>query len=390
MNWEKVDEALFDASVFYTEGQNLGVVKKKFVFPGAVLLAGKGGEVVYLKAFGCRSLIPTVTPMHEDVVFDLASLSKVFVTTTLLMQLVEAGKIDVKHRVSRLLQTFGSQGKESITIRHLLTHSSGLASTQPFYKEIEEANCSGRMGIMASRGAVQLVNNALSHTKLEYPVGSATKYSDLGFLVLGAAIEAINGSKHLDRLAQENIFTPLKLQSTGYIDLSRIRKRDLGIRNEVIAPTAQCPWRGRVLCGEVHDDNAWAMGGVAGHAGVFSTARDVHLFASELINCYHNRGSLVSPEVLRQFWQRDGSVPNSTWALGWDTPSKQGSSSGQHFSANSVGHLGFTGCSLWIDPEREIDVILLSNRIHPSIDNQAIRDFRPVIHDLVMEALGLC
>ena len=156
----------------------------------------------------------------------------------------------------------------------------------------------------------------------------------------------------------------------------------------MIAPTAECQWRGQILSGEVHDDNAWVMGGVAGHAGVFSTAEDVNLFATEMINCYHGRGNLVDRDVIREFWTRAGVDQKSSWALGWDTPSEQKSSSGQYFSENAVGHLGYTGCSLWIDHERELSVVLLSNRIHPTPDNGSIREFRPKIHDLVMETLG--
>jgi CubicO group peptidase (beta-lactamase class C family) len=168
-----------------------------------------------------------------------------------------------------------------------------------------------------------------------------------------------------------------------------MKRRGLAPVTDMIAPTAECPWRERILCGEVHDDNAWAMGGVAGHAGLFSTARDVHAFATEMIDCYHGRGGLVSQDTVRKFWTLDNSIEGSSWALGWDTPSPEHSSSGRYFSRNSVGHLGFTGCSLWIDPDRELDVVLLSNRVHPNPENNLIREFRPLIHDLVMETLGL-
>lgn len=359
----------------------------KAVAPGAVLLVGCGGNVEYFEAFGCRSLVPEQTPLGKGMVFDVASLTKVLVTTTLAMQLMESGELAFDRRLSRIFQTFGTHGKESMTIAHLLTHTSGYPPTAPFYKSIARADTMGRSGLMTSRGAAELVYNEIFRARLDNMPGKVTRYSDIGFLLLGHAIETVTGTS-LDKLAAKNVFKPLGLKATGYIDLANMRRRGLEPVVDDIVPTARCPWRGRVLCGEVHDDNAWAMGGVAAHAGVFSTAHDVHLFASEMIRCYRGRGTLVSADVIRSFWTRANIDPSSSWAYGWDMPSPHGSSSGRFFPAHSVGHLAFTGCSLWIDPEREIDVVLLTNRIHPSPENQQIREFRPAIHDAVMTALG--
>ncbi|MFN8389762.1 MAG: serine hydrolase domain-containing protein [Bdellovibrionota bacterium] len=383
-DWTKVDDALRGAAASWPEKHE---GRRTVVFPGAVLLVGQGGEIKYHKAFGCRSLVPELTELKSDMVFDIASLTKVLVTTTLAMQLVQEDLLSLDWRLSRIFQTFGTHGKETMTVRHLLTHMSGYTGTSPYYKSIAKADNAGRSGVMTSRSAVEMVYNEIFRSKLENMPGKVTRYSDIGFILLGNAIEVVSG-QHLDKLALKQVIRPLGLESTGYIDLSTMRRRGLEPVLDSIVPTARCPWRGRILCGEVHDDNAWAMGGVAAHAGIFSTATDVHRFARELIECYHGRGSLVEKDTVRKFWTVAGDDPHSTWALGWDTPSKTGSSSGQFFSPGSVGHLGFTGCSLWIDPERELDVVLLTNRIHPSTENNAIREFRPVIHDLVMEALG--
>jgi CubicO group peptidase (beta-lactamase class C family) len=156
----------------------------------------------------------------------------------------------------------------------------------------------------------------------------------------------------------------------------------------MFAATENCPSRKRVLIGEVDDENAFAMGGVAGHAGLFAPVREVDSIAAHLLDCYQGRSTFLPEKIVREFWTRDRAVPGSTWALGWDTPSPIHSSSGHHFPPNAVGHLGFTGTSLWIDPEREIAVTVLSNRVHPSRANQSIRDFRPKVHDLIMEAIG--
>jgi CubicO group peptidase (beta-lactamase class C family) len=384
-NWSKVDDALRNASASWPEKHEGS--RRSLVFPGAVLLVGQGGEIVYHKAFGCRSLVPNLTGLRADMVFDIASLTKVLITTTLAMQLYEEGLLSLDSRLSRIFQTFGTHGKETMTVRHLLTHMSGYTGTAPYYKYIAKADNSGRSGVMTSRSAVEMVYNEIFRSKLENMPGRVTRYSDIGFILLGNAIEVVSG-QNLDKLAVKNVIRPLQLQSTGYIDLSTVRRRGLEPITDSIVPTARCPWRGRILCGEVHDDNAWAMGGVAAHAGIFSTAEDIHSFAREMISCYHGRGELVSKETVRKFWTVAGDDPNSSWALGWDTPSKEHSSSGHYFSPGSVGHLGFTGCSLWIDPERELDVVLLTNRVHPSVDNNAIREFRPLIHDLVLDALG--
>jgi CubicO group peptidase (beta-lactamase class C family) len=402
MDWSKVDEAMSGACVPFSEGA-AGAPSHSVprgasaggrgaaagpVFPGAVLLVGRGGEIVYHKAFGCRALTPEMAPMDEQIVFDVASLTKPVVTTTLLMQLVDRGLLEVDRRISRVIQTVSTHGKDKITIRNLLNHSSGYAAYVPFYKQIAQAHFGSRTGIMASRGAVDAIYNEIFRMKLENPPGKVARYSDVGFILLGAVLETICGGMSVEKLAIREIFRPLGLSSSGFINLSALRSRGLTPDHSRIAATADCPWRKRVIWGEVHDDNAWVMGGVAAHAGLFSTATDLHQYAVEMIDCWSGRGSLVSQETVRQFWTRDDTVPGSTWALGWDTPSKK-SSAGKYFPARSVGHLGYTGCSMWIDPQRELDVILLTNRVHPSTENNQIREFRPLIHDLVMETLGL-
>lgn len=405
MDWGKVDEAMSaaafpqpnDASSNATNknsfnGRNSDVFNKykngDYVFPGAVLLVGHRGEIVYHNAFGCRSIIPEVTPMSKDMVFDIASLTKVMVTTLLVMHTVERGGLTVDKKLSHIFQTFGTLGKERLTVRHLLTHCSGYPATHPYYRVIAKADEGDRAGVMTSKGAAEMVYNEIFRGKLENLPGKVTKYSDIGFILLGRAIETICGGASLDKLAIKHLISPLKLNSTGFVELAKIRRRGLEPISETIVPTLNCPWRNKILCGEVHDDNAWAMGGIAGHAGLFSCASDIHSFASEMINCWRGCGSLLSQEIVKTFWTRDNTVPESTWALGWDTPSKNNSSSGSFFSEHAVGHLGYTGCSLWIDPLREVDVILLSNRIHPSDTNNSIKQFRPIIHDLVMTALG--
>ncbi len=356
------------------------------VFPGAVLLVREGTRVFYHRAFGHRSLEPEVTPMSEDTIFDVSSLTKAFATSVAMMLMVKDGKIGLDDRVTRFFHNFGVHGKTHITFRHLLTHSSGLPAWKPYFKGVLQIERAGRINFLGSHGAKAHVYQELQRERLEGQPGKQAVYSDLGFMLIGAAIEEVSGM-HLDRFCHDRIFRPLGMRATGFVDLSLLRTRRMQPVTEMIAPTERCPWRKKILCGEVDDDNAYAMGGVAGHAGLFASAKDLDVLLCRLKDCYRGNSPLIPQRIAREFWTRDESVPGSTWCLGWDTPSPVGSSAGTHFSAHSVGHLGFTGTSVWLDLERDRHVILLSNRIHPSRDNELIKAFRPFIHDVIVAAL---
>lgn len=358
------------------------------VFPGAVLLVGQGGKVVYHRAFGNRSLEPTVTPMHEDTIFDVSSLTKPIATTTAFLLLVQERKLRFDDRVTRLFHNFGVHGKTHVTFRHLLAHTSGLPAWRPYYKDVLKVERGGRVNFLASHGAKDFVYDMIQREKPENPPGEVAVYSDLNFMLLGNAIESVT-SLSLDRYCHDRIFRPLGMRATSFVDLSLLRTRRLVPVTEMIAPTERCPWRKKILCGEVHDDNAYAMGGVAGHSGLFTSARDLDRILWRLRDCWRGTDPFLAQALVQETFHRDTSVPASTRALGWDTPASQGSQAGSRFSANTVGHLGFTGTSVWLDLERDLHVVLLSNRVHPSRDNDRIKAFRPVAHDLVLEALGV-
>lgn len=358
------------------------------VFPGAVLLVREADRVFYLRAFGRRASEADAAPMTESTIFDLSSLTKALATSVAVMLLVRNGKIRLDDRVTRFFHNFGVHGKTHVTFRQLLSHSSGLAAWRPYYKEIVHIEQrEGRVNFVGSRGAKEFVYQQIQRERLDAPPGTQAIYSDLGFMLLGAVIEEVSGQT-LDRYCHDKIYRPLGLRTTAFVDLMLLRTRRLAPITEMIAPTERCPWRKRVLCGEVHDDNAYAMGGVAGHAGLFSSAADIDTILCRLEACAAGRDDLLPAELIQTFWRIDGTVPGSTWALGWDTPSPQDSSAGTRFSPQTVGHLGFTGTSIWIDLERHRHVILLSNRVHPTRDNNAIRELRPVVHDLINQALG--
>jgi len=355
-------------------------------FPGAVLLVGRGDEVVYHQAFGHRSLEPSRTPMTRDIVFDLSSLTKALVTTTAIMMLVREGKLRLDDRVTRFIPNFGVHGKTHVTLRHLLAHCSGLPAWKPYHKDVAKAERRGAMRFGGLRGARTMVLEAIHRERPEYALGAKAVYSDLGFLLLGELIELVT-HQPLDRFCQDKIFRPLGLRTTAFIDLDRLRQQKLTPVVDVIEPTERCPWRGKILCGEVSDDNAYAIGGIAGHAGVFASALDVHRIAALLQASAEDRDEFLPGALVREFWEREGSVPDSTWALGWDTPSAKDSMAGSRVSSRTVGHLGFTGTSIWIDRERGAHVVFLTNRIHPRRDNERIKTVRPQVHDAVWEAL---
>jgi CubicO group peptidase (beta-lactamase class C family) len=374
LGWREVEQAFNDA------------VERRII-PGATVVVRVGVDLAFEGAFGFRTLVPQPREMKLDTVFDLSSLTKVLATTIAVMLLAREGKLKLDDRVTRAFPEFGVHGKDRVTFRHLLAHCSGLTAWRPFYKLVAEIERGGRVNFMSSLGAKQWVFEEIHREKPEAPLATKAIYSDLNFIVLGEAVEQATGAT-LDRFCHERIFRPLGLRTTGFIDNSTARTRKLEPVQEMFAATENCPSRKRILIGEVDDENAFAMGGVAGHAGLFAPVREVDRIAAELIACCKGRSNFMPEKIVREFWTRDGAVQGSTWALGWDTPSPIHSSSGHHFPATAVGHLGFTGTSIWIDPEREIAVSILTNRVHPSRDNQAIREFRPKIHDLIMEAIA--
>ena len=356
------------------------------VFPGAVVLVSKDGEIVFEQAFGSRSLIPEKTPLKPNTIFDLASLTKPLATTVAIMILVREKKIRLDDQITRFIPMFGVFGKSASTFRQMLNHSSGLPAWKPFHEEIVKMEKAGRINFVASRAAKSFVYEQIHREKPLSAPGAQGLYSDLGFMILGESVEVLSNAM-LERFCQDRIFKPLGLRSTAFVDLTQLRTRRLQPVEEMIAPTENCPWRKKILCGEVHDDNAYAMGGVAGHAGLFSSARDIHALLACLNRCLHGKDNFLPKALLEEFLAKDEKVPNSTCALGWDTPSPDKSASGANFSPRSVGHLGFTGTSIWWDIEKNCHIILLSNRVHPTRKNEKIKDFRPHVHDLIMNVM---
>ncbi|MFA7167118.1 MAG: serine hydrolase domain-containing protein [Desulfoplanes sp.] len=342
------------------------------VFPGGVLLAAREGAVTCFVAAG-RANVFSGTMVTHDTLFDLASLTKPLATTLAVMKLVEQGVIEIDQPMGSILPALHHTGKQMITLRQLLAHTSGLPAYQPYYLRLCDFPADGRKAALR-----QLLGNE----PLIHPVGAFSLYSDIGFMLLEWVVETVSGQR-LDRYVSDQIYWPLGLDHLFFIDLNR--PRPVGR----YAATEQCPWRKRVLEGEVHDDNAHAAGGIAGHAGLFGTAEDVFRLLDHLMGIYHQDigSGIICPQLVRQFFKRQ---PGTDRALGFDTPSATGSSAGEFFSRCSVGHLGFTGTSFWMDLERSVIVILLTNRVHPSRDNTRISAFRPKVHNAVITAMSGC
>jgi len=357
--------------------------------PGAVLAVNRGGKTVYLRAFGFASLHPERRNMETETIFDLASLTKPVATATALMILASRERIALDAPAGDILPELARGDKSTVTVRQLLANCSGLPSWKPYFLSVfGESETSADRYSPSPRWRRYVMDRARVEP-LECAPGEAETYSDIGYIVLGDCIEQVTGEL-LDQFCGREIFGPLCMERTFFIDLASPGRPLSGPLPDQFAATEECTRRRRLLVGEVHDENAFVMGGIAGHAGLFSTADDLCTFARTLLLCSRDEHPFLPGRIVREFWARAGIVQGGTWALGWDTPSPGRSSSGRTFSPRSVGHTGFAGTSLWIDPERDLVVVLLTNRVHPSrMKEEGIRRLRPEIHDLVSEALGL-
>jgi CubicO group peptidase (beta-lactamase class C family) len=340
---------------------------KERVFPAASVAIAYQGKLVALKSFGRFTYEAESPPVTSAAVFDLASVSKVIATTSMAMILYERGALDLEAPVVEVVPEFAGSGpardsrRNSVTIHSLLAHCSGL----PAYEKL----------FLRAKTRDELLHAALDTALIAAP-GTRAEYSDIGFIILGLALERI-ANDTIDRLCQREVFAPLGMSRTTF-------NPPLDWWSSIPPTANDQSFRKRIIQGEVNDENASVLGGIAGHAGAFSSAEDMANFGNALLQ----RGpALVRPEVVALFTRRQSSPEGTSRALGWDTPSPP-SQSGKYFSARSFGHLGYTGTSLWIDPDRALAVTLLSNRTWPDSSNQTIRQIRPRFHDAVIEALS--
>ncbi len=330
-------------------------------FPGAVAVVGDRETITSVVTVGRLDANDSTTP-SVTTIYDLASLTKIVATTTVMLQLVDQGKVSLDAPVARYLPEWKGPRTEGITIRQLLTHSSGLAAWRPFYKEAADR--------AEARSQLLLVGP-------EAPPGTRYLYSDMNFMLLGLVAEQVTGLS-LDRAFMTMVALPLRLVDTRFRPDSILRNR--------IAPTEFDPWRQRQLRGEVHDENASRFEGVSGHAGLFSTASDL----SRVVRMWLNGGTLdgvrfASATTVADFTRAQDTLISKR-ALGWETPTG-GNSAGKRLSAGAFGHTGFTGTSIWVDPGRDLFLILLTHRVNPTRENRKIGGVRTALADAVAGAV---
>jgi CubicO group peptidase (beta-lactamase class C family) len=330
-------------------------------FPAAVVEVGDATRPLWRGTFGRLSYDATSPAAADDTIFDLATLTKVLATTAFVMLQLERGVLGLDDRVGDRIAAWEGADRAHVTIRDLLSHCGGLTAYVPFFRDY-----SGRAEF----------ERAICSVPLEYQPRTKSIYSDLGFMLLGFILESdapldarFDALRRQMALAEDMQFYPPALWKPR------------------TAPTEVDPWRGRLLVGEVHDENAAALGGAAGHAGLFGTAAAVGQYARHLLQILEGKVGVVRRATLETFIARRTGIPGSSRALGWDTM-LPASSCGSGMSPRAFGHTGFTGTSLWIDPDRAVYTVLLTNRVHPSRGNDAIKQIRPAVHDAVMRELG--
>lgn len=354
------------------------------VVPGVVVGVGQGGGTVAIEAFGDRAREPAPAPAAPGTVYDLASLSKALATAVLTTQAVAEGRLGLDERLDHVLAAAEGRPCAAATVRALLSHSAGLAAHRPFYE--------GRLapGARPWPDGAGRVLTAAADEPLVYAPGTRSLYSDLGFILLGAALESRLGAP-LDTLFATRVAARAGASPIGFLPVGRPPPPSAPAPSFSVAPTERCPVRGRLVAREVHDLNAYAMGGVAGHAGLFGDAAAVLAIANALVAAWRGTGTgapLVDRDVLRTFWTAAG-VPGSNWRLGWDGPAVTGSLAGDRIDRRAVGHLAFTGPSIWIDPHREVVVLVLTNRVHPTVtDDPRWRQLRPALTDAALADVG--
>jgi CubicO group peptidase (beta-lactamase class C family) len=361
------------------------------VAPGMVagLWQASDPDSVHVAAVGKRRVFPhelPELPMLPETVFDLASLTKIMATATLAATLVDRRWISWNTPLGAILPQANWPGVE---LRHLLSHTAGFIAWAPLWESLRARFADMPLPLVPVGDRQRAMRELVFKIAPDVKPGSQALYSDISFLLLGFALEEVAGLP-LDRAVQRFVWHPMGLETAFF---RHVVDEPVRGRREDIAATEESPWRGGLLQGQVHDDNCWAMGGYAGHAGAFGTVRDVLQFARALYPAWPSRGSaglggFLSRGTLREAWTPVSQPPGCPRTLGWDTPTGEESSVGRYFSPRTVGHLGFTGTSLWIDLEAGLAVTLLTNRVHPTRENTMIRAFRPKFHDALRSSMN--
>ncbi|WP_457551798.1 serine hydrolase domain-containing protein [Desulfobacula sp.] len=342
------------------------------IFPGAMLLCAVDQEIVFHESYGMADSFEK-KKMEKHDIFDLASLTKPLATALAVSRLIAKNQVSLDQKIGSILKEFNTSDKADITIDMLLRHTSGFPAHREYFKKIIKINTNSR----------QYLRHLLVQEVLENKIGEKQVYSDLGFMVLSWIIEKITGQR-LDQFVSKQLYSPLKIEDLFFIEIDPENGKIDKYQQRIVA-TQQCPWRKKLLKGEVDDDNAWAVGGIEGHAGLFGDACSIYTLCCEILHALQNKQTrILAPDIIKDFVRKKN---KDDMVAGFDTPSNENSSSGRYFSKSSIGHLGFTGTSFWIDPETSLIIIFLTNRVHPLRSNEGIKNFRPQLHDLIFSEL---
>jgi CubicO group peptidase (beta-lactamase class C family) len=354
------------------------------VFPGAVARVGIGGELLWEEALGWAALVPNRRPATAETVYDVASVTKVAATASAACLLVGSGALALDDPVGKHLPGWTAD-KAPITVRHLLSHTAGFAGWKAYGRMwLEAHHLKGHEARPSASSRAWMLETIATDDLIAEP-GTSCTYSDPGYIVLWDLLERTAGEPLAAWLSRE-LFDPLGMGATEFVDLTSDGPRPAS--SELVAPTEDCPTRGRLLIGEVHDLNAWVLGGVAGHAGLFTTAADLHRLGAAWLSAITGGGEgPLDPDTAREFVRLQRPDLDSPFALGWDSPRAEGSPAGQRLGPAARGHWGYTGCSLWIEPARGLVIVLLTNRVHPNdTPPEAMSAFRPRFHDAAVAA----
>lgn len=329
--------------------------------PGASITIGRNGRLVVDRGWGRIDWRDDASAVSDSTLYDMASLTKVIATTTAAMLLEEDGKLDIERTVVSYLPEFNAPDKTTMTVRSLLQHSSGMQPDLLLWRQYS---------------TLPEYIRHIAGAPLKYPANTRSEYSDWNMILMQAIIERVSG-RRLDSLLADRVWAPLGMRDTRFTPDSSLKWR--------IAPTETQDFRGGQVWGVVHDENSWKAGGVAGHAGLFSSARDLAIYAQTMLNGGEYNGvRVLRPETIARWTARQ--QPFGSRALGWDTPSPR-SSAGRYFSSRSFGHTGFTGTSIWVDPEKQLFVVLLTNRVNPTRNNQKVGPLRRVVANAAQQAI---
>jgi len=372
---QKLDQLFSALSLNNSEQPPSDVVKTKALMLGAEVLVSENGNKVYHKVFGNYSIEDKDRPLEKGLVYDLGSLTQQIATTTIFMKLVEQQLLSPELRVSRVLQSFGSAGKEGMTLSHLLSHTSGFPASMPFHRTMIKGKPELN-SLMTRRSALHILYNEIYRTRLENLPGKVFRQSDIGFLLLGEVLEVVSGMS-LQKLYSQFVAKPFQLSGIGFIDLEQVRRKAISLDPSIFVPTIHCSWRGKRLIGESLDEVCWALGGISSHNGLFGTASDITNFCDKLISVYKGNSAIIDQQILKQFLtgyentksgESASEVQENTRPLGWQK-------AGLSTESNVLGGMGSSGVGFWIEPASGRVLVIATNAPQISRDQKRLNEF---------------